>query len=230
MPKALYGGKVINYTIEEKDGLKSHYISVDKKDGVVLKGKSIEREKAERMILEKARWIINKLALVQAIEEGDIVTGARLPYLGRRYYVEVFEKEGITQPQIEFNESKFKFIVSSRDYDQAHLKNLLQEFYKEKAIDKIAPRLRKWSKVTGLEFNELKFRFLEKRWGSCTDHNNIIINIDAIKLPYTLIDYLLVHELVHTKVKDHSKTFWAELSKHMPKWKELDDQMYGVKM
>jgi len=71
---------------------------------------------------------------------------------------------------------------------------------------------------------------LEKGWGSCLPSNNIIINVDAIKLPYSLIDYLIVHELVHTKIKSHSKEFWAELSKYMPNWKELDEKMYGMKM
>jgi len=56
---------------------------------------------------------------------------------------------------------------------------------------------------------------LEKRRGSCTPTDNIIINLEAIKLPFSLIDYLIVHELVHTKIKDHSKDFWAELSKHI---------------
>jgi predicted metal-dependent hydrolase len=210
MPEALYGHRIIKYTIEEKSGLKSHYISVDKQRGVVLKGSSLSGAKAEQMILKKARWIINKMSLVQAIEEGDIVTGTRLPYLGKRYYVEVFKSDKVEYSSISFNHSKFKFIVPSNDYDQVELKSVLQEFYKEKAIEKMTPRL--------------------KKWGSCTPDNNIVINIDAIKLPFTLIDYLLVHELVHTKEKNHSKSFWAELSKHIPNWKELDDQMYGVKM
>jgi len=76
----------------------------------------------------------------------------------------------------------------------------------------------------------LKIRKLEKRWGSCTVSNNIIINLESIKLPFSLIDYLIVHELVHTKVKNHSKEFWSELSKHIPNWKELDDKMYGMKL
>lgn len=70
----------------------------------------------------------------------------------------------------------------------------------------------------------------DKRWGSCTSDNKISINVDAIKLPYSLIDYILVHELVHTKIKDHSKEFWAEVSKHLPNWKELDDKMMGMKL
>ncbi|SFE07263.1 Protein of unknown function DUF45 [Spirosoma endophyticum] len=64
---------------------------------------------------------------------------------------------------------------------------------------------------------------MSKRWGSCTRTNAIILNPDLIKLPYTLIDYVIVHELCHTKVKSHAKEFWAELSHYMPNWRELDE-------
>jgi predicted metal-dependent hydrolase len=228
MPEALYGKRMIKYSIEEKSGLKSHYISVDKMSGVVLKGKSISDLKAEKMILKKARWIIDKLALVQSIEVSDIVTGSRIPYLGKKYYVELFINEAIDSPMVEFNHSKFKIAVPSQELDQIAIREQLDLFYEEKAKEKIIPRLKKLSRSTGLKFNELKFRWLEKRWGSCTTSNNLVINYEAIKLSHQLIDYLLIHELVHTIVKDHSKQFWAELSKHLSNYKELDELMYGM--
>ena len=58
--------------------------------------------------------------------------------------------------------------------------------------------------------------------------NNIILNTEAIKLPYTLIDYLITHELCHIKVKDHSKKFWAELSKHSANWRILDERINQI--
>jgi predicted metal-dependent hydrolase len=76
----------------------------------------------------------------------------------------------------------------------------------------------------------LQFRKMSKRWGSCTGRNRIIINIEAIKLPFSLIDYLIVHELVHTKVKDHSKAYWALLSRHVRNWKTLDGKMKEMRM
>jgi len=113
---------------------------------------------------------------------------------------------------------------------QPEIKEAFDSFLREKAKEKITPRVVRWSKETGLQYNELKFMKLDKRWGSCTPSNNIIINIDAVKLPFSLIDYLIVHELVHTKVKNHSKEFWAEVSRYIVNWKELDENMYGMRM
>ncbi|CAH8283080.1 hypothetical protein EV196_10261 [Mariniflexile fucanivorans] len=230
MPKVQYGDQVIAYTFIPKEGLKSHYISVQKDTGVVLKGNPVSLEKEQALILKKARWILEKLDLVEAIGYDAIVTGSRIPYLGKKYYVEVLITDDIEDIIIDFTESKFKVNVPKDQNNQDSLQQAFETFFRTKALEKIVPRIKKWSKETGLIFNDVKIRKLEKRWGSCTPTNKIIINLDAIKLPFSLIDYLIVHELVHTKVKSHSKEFWAELSKHMPNWKALDAKMYGMKL
>jgi predicted metal-dependent hydrolase len=230
MSSVLYGNKVIEFTFLPKENLRSHYISVQKETGVVLKGKPLVIEKQKALILKKAKWILDKLELVQAIGYDYIVTGARIQYLGRRYYVEVFINNELDAINIDFTESKFKISLPENLNNQEGLKLAFDTYFKNKALEKIKPRIKKWSKKTGLKYEEFKVRKLDKRWGSCTPSNKIIISIDAIKLPFSLIDYLIVHELVHTKVKNHSKEFWAELSKHIPNWKELDAKMYGMKL
>lgn len=230
MPSVQYGHKTIEYTLEVKEGLKSHYISVEKGVGVILKGKSIPAEHAEKLILKKAKWILDKLDLVQSIGDEDIVTGSRIQYLGRKYYVELTINERFQVIEIDFTESKFKVTLPTRLNNQVALKVTFENFIRQKAKERIEPIIKKWSKSTGLEYANLKFMKLEKRWGSCTPANTIIINYNAIKLPFSLIEYLVVHELVHTKIKSHSKEFWAELSKHIVNWKELDEKMYGMKL
>jgi len=190
----------------------------------------VSEEVSEALILKKARWIIDKLALVKAIEEDDIVTGARLQYLGRKYYVQIYINDDLDDVQIDFTHSKFNIHLPRHLNHKESLQKAYDEFLRVKARQRITPRVMRWSRETGLRFNELKFIKLEKRWGSCTSTNNIILNVDAIKLSYSMIDYLIVHELVHTKIKNHSKEFWAELSKWLPNWKELDEQMYEMKL
>lgn len=230
MYRVQYGNKTIEYSILEQEGLKSHYISVEKGQGVILKGKSVSLERSQQLILKKAKWILDKLDLVRAVKDTDIVTGARMPYLGRKYYVQLYINEALEDITLQFNQSKFKVFLPTALNKQDTLLKSFELFYQKKAIEKISPRVRKWSKKISLPYNKLKFMKLEKRWGSCTPSNNIIINTEAIKLPFSLIDYLIVHELVHTKVKNHSKVFWAELSKYMVNWKELDDRMCGMKL
>ena len=225
-----YGNRTIEYSIAVKEGLKSYYISVEKGVGVILKGKPISIEQADKLILKKAKWILDKLDLVSSINDGEIVTGSRIQYLGRKYYVELIIENDSAKITIDFTESKFKISLPNQLNSQENLQQAFENYFRIKAQEKIEPILKKKSKLTGLEYNNVRFMKLEKRWGSCTPSNTIIININAIKLPFSLIEYLVVHELVHTKIKSHSKEFWAELSKYINNWKELDEKMYGMKL
>ena len=229
MPEVRYGDKLIEYSFQERNGLKTHYIVVEKNHGVILKGGLVPEAQANKYILKKARWILDRLTLVESMKEGDIVTGSRILYLGKKYYTEVYFNDSISETKIEFNHSRFKITTSGKN-TQNDILQALDNFFREKAADKITPRVEQWSEKTGIKYGLLHFRKQTKRWGSCTPSNNIVINTEAIKLPFSLIDYLIVHELCHVKYKDHSKDFWAEVRKSLRNWKELDDKMRGMKM
>ena len=60
----------------------------------------------------------------------------------------------------------------------------------------------------GLIYKKVKINNAKTRWGSCSGTNNINLTLQLMRLPNHLIDYVLLHELAHTKVKNHSVTFW----------------------
>ncbi|QDA61664.1 M48 family metallopeptidase [Hymenobacter jejuensis] len=222
MPSVQYGETTIHYTVQDSPQLKAHYLSVEQHEGVVLKGRRLPGPQADRLVLQKARWVLEKLDLVRTAVSEDLVTGARIGYLGRRYYAEVVAEAGRPTPHIDFNHSRFRLYADPAAHDQATMHGALDQFFRAKAEEKLPPRVQLWAARTGLAYREVKVRTMAKRWGSCTPTNTILLNPDVIKLPYSLIDYVIVHELCHTKVKDHSKEFWAELARHLPNWKELD--------
>ena len=67
----------------------------------------------------------------------------------------------------------------------------------------------------GFSYNRVFIRNQKTRWGSCSCKNNINLNMNLVRLPGELLDYVLIHELVHTRIKNHSKRFWAELDKYV---------------
>ena len=63
----------------------------------------------------------------------------------------------------------------------------------------------------GFQYKKVSFRKMFTRWGSCSAKNNISLNILMTQIPEELQDYIILHELLHTKIKNHSKGYWAEL-------------------
>jgi len=84
----------------------------------------------------------------------------------------------------------------------------------EKAQKDLCSRLKHFSEKYKLHYNRVVFRCQKTRWGSCSSKNNINLNVNIAFLSEELQDYILLHELVHTKVKNHSRQFWAELNKY----------------
>ena len=84
----------------------------------------------------------------------------------------------------------------------------------EKAQVDLFNRLDYFSEKHSFSYNRAGFRYQKTRWGSCSGKNNLSLNVNIAFLPEELQDYVLLHELVHTKVKNHSRKFWAELDKY----------------
>jgi predicted metal-dependent hydrolase len=74
-------------------------------------------------------------------------------------------------------------------------------------------RLRELALVHGFLCNRVFVRNQRTLWGNCSARNNISLNINLLRLPTDLRDYVILHELVHTRHKNHSKAFWRELDR-----------------
>ena len=79
----------------------------------------------------------------------------------------------------------------------------------------------KWGKITGLYCDEYKIRYMRTRWGSCnTKAKRIWINLQMIEKPLECLEYVILHELMHLKIRNHGNNFISEMNKYMPDWKE----------
>jgi len=201
-----YGRKEITFRHKIDPALTHAYITVDFNEGVILKSPPLDPARAEALVRNKAAWILGKLKLTAREPRGDIVTGTRMLYLGKKYYTTIIRDPRAAEAEVAFNYSSFKvFLNPSVPHPQDAITRAFDLFYRRKAAEKIVPRVRHWTRLTGLEPAGLKFRRLSKRWGSCTPGKEIIINIDAVKLPFSSIDYIVVHELCHLLHRGHTK-------------------------
>ena len=86
-------------------------------------------------------------------------------------------------------------------------------------------RIKKLAKSHKFKYNNLAIKNQKTRWGSCSFKNNINLNAKLLHLPSKLIDYVIMHELVHTIVKNHSKDFWDMLSLYFPNARACDKEL-----
>ncbi|HDP69746.1 MAG TPA: M48 family peptidase [Actinobacteria bacterium] len=94
-----------------------------------------------------------------------------------------------------------------------------------KAREKLINKLNELAEKHGFVYNKVFIRNQKTRLGSCSSKNNINLNMKLVRLPDELIDYVILHELVHLKIKNHSKSFWAELDKFVGDAKALRSKL-----
>ena len=108
--------------------------------------------------------------------------------------------------------------------------DLFQGIEIERARDVLTRRLDVLARIHGYHYNRVYIRNQKTRWGSCSAKNNISLNIKLTRLPSHLMDYVILHELVHTRIKNHSPRFYNELDRLVRDRQALDAalKVYGI--
>ncbi len=136
-----------------------------------------------------------------------------------------------------------EFVHTRMDWIQKHLLRIRRyekegriisdtspDIDRSEARRKLTGRLEYLAEKYGFTYNRVFIRNQKTRWGSCSHKNNISLNIRILSLPEELGDYVILHELTHTRVKNHSNVFWAELDKYVMNSKAMASRLrkYGL--
>lgn len=111
-------------------------------------------------------------------------------------------------------------------------KEFLKAYYKALTIEAknyLPDRIKFLSEKFGFKYNKLALRNQKTRFGSCSYVNNINLNINLMRYGFDEIDYVIIHELVHTKIKNHSDKFWKDVEKYCPDYKVLRKNLKNLR-
>lgn len=220
-----YGTRTIEFEVQRNNRLKHTYITIERDCPVLVRANdSVDNEEIKKVVRQKAAWICSKLEeLGETPSQSNVMTGSRLYYLGKSYYVELIKEER-EDVLIDFIHSKFK-ILTPQVIGQEEINEAIQIFYLEKAQEKIKKLVAKWSKKMEQYPTHIGFKASKTKWGSCNHMNQITFNPEIMKLSPSLIEYAVVHELAHITYKNHSKEFWGVIKKHLSGYQRCEVQL-----
>jgi predicted metal-dependent hydrolase len=208
--------------VAKRKGTRNVRLSI-KANGQVRVGIPAWTPYAAGLAFAKARqdWILQHQAVAQPLElkNGDrigkshrlkIVRGQNARISTRVNATEIV----ITAPQI----------VDTKQLQSALIK-ASERALKKQAETLLIKRAHELADKYGYSFNAISIKKLSSRWGSCSSDMRITLNYFLMQLPWELIDYVILHELVHTKHLNHSQSFWGELKQHIPDARQRQKQV-----
>jgi predicted metal-dependent hydrolase len=190
-----------------------------KRDGSLLarvpEGSSVEA--IQKAIDSKMRWILRQRAEIYKLDISadpkKFVDGENFLYLGVVYPLSV---DGADGAQLVFDGDKF--ILSKEHQSQA--RDVFVGWYRERAERHISERVHRYSRQYNIPFSKICITNAERRWGSCNTKGILRFSWRLAMAPQDVIDYVIVHELMHIKHMNHSRAYWQEVIAAMPDFKE----------
>ncbi|MCF7916821.1 MAG: M48 family metallopeptidase, partial [Candidatus Omnitrophica bacterium] len=213
---------MFNYTLLRKPYRKTISIEVTSKNKIIVKtSKTYPQKKINQFILRKSGWVQKQLDFNQKTRKPALIrkyiSGEKYLFLGN--YYNLFLTEGKSNICIEEENLKFsasiKYLLRKK-----YIKNKLKDWYKEQAYKKILERVYFYEKVLGVAISDLRIKSFNRSWGNCSNKKQVSFSPYLVMAPITVIDYVVVHELVHIMIPNHSAKFWNFLKKIIPDYKQ----------
>lgn len=211
-----FGTIPIPYGIRRSTRRATVTIAVDPNEGVlVMAPASASVERLDRIVHRKARWIVGQLRSLPSRPAlgREFVNGETFIYLGRQYRLRVVRGQ---EPAF-FSNGRLVVPIDATEPDRpTAVRAAVVSWYRAHAQARIPERVEAWSRKLRIETPTVQIREPRKRWGSCDVRGHLRFNWRVIQAPRRLVDYVVVHELVHLEHRAHSKKFWTALQRAMP--------------
>lgn len=222
------GGEIMQVEIAKIIRTKRKTISLQMTDDATLVVRApfeVNEQTIKNVVIKHTEWIEKKkkeiLARDPKFAKKEFVNGEGFLYLGKFYKLTIVNEQDIP---LVFNNGFFLL----KDYVPVAMK-LFTDWYKERAYEKISERVEWYAKKRGFKYNKITITNSHKRWGSCSAKGSLSFPWRLVMAPLPIIDYVVVHELVHLEEKNHTKIFWSKVKMLLPEYENYRDwqKKYG---
>lgn len=176
----------------------------------------------EQFAISKAAWIVaNSTDAAALLHSGSSIGKAHRLYFEKMPSGDILTRVADNAIRISY---PAHLDISDPSVQQAAVKACIRALRKE-AQTLLPQRLEALAAQTGYRYQRVTIKQLKSRWGSCDTNKLITLNLFLMQLPWHLIDYVLIHELVHTEVMQHGAPFWEAMERQLPNARGLRKQM-----
>lgn len=202
-----------------KKGMKNSYISITDDAKIIVKTPKVSNAFVFKLLQDRELWIRKKLTLAKENPPLKINLEDEVLLFGEIHSIDVPQAMKLRQKLEKLKVSSAQKIYKCYD-----------NFYKESAQEYIIPRVEYFSQLMQFDYEEIKFRKMKSRWGSCSSKKVLTFNTQLMKTKKELIDYVVVHELAHLKHMNHSKNFHAFVEEFLPNSQYLRKELKKTKI
>jgi predicted metal-dependent hydrolase len=170
-----------------------------------------------RFVESRRDWLNRKRALLAEAQARRVPleTGTRLPYLGTELTLSVEPR-----PTARAGCRREQGVLRVRAAHDRSAPRVIEAWYRRQALRHAGERVAYFSPLVGRAPRRLAIRAQRTRWGSCSSRGTVTLNWRLLQMPATVFDYVVVHELCHLVVANHSSRFWAEVERVLPDYRE----------
>ena len=187
----------------------------------------LSQREIEAFIKKKMFWIRTKVEHAQKshqiLREKKFDHDHEFFFLGEKYKLQVTKKE-VKRVNVEFHQNQWNVdvpVAMPLEEREKEIRSKLVQWYRREAEEILGSRIFQHSRQMGVEPKEVAIRTQKRMWGNCHHRKQRIhLNWQVIFCPLRVIDYVIVHELCHLTVPNHSKRFWKQVQKFWPHFRE----------
>lgn len=178
-------------------------------------------DKLNGLVRNKARWVVERIKRTSDVppahHQREFVSGETVLYLGRQYRLKVVSDGAGETASLHGRWLHVPVPGHLHGSDRARaVRHAVRAWLKSHAERRLPLRLAAICKRFGIDTPSIVVREQRKRWGSCDTKGTLRLNWRIIQAAPSLIDYVLVHELVHLRHQNHTRAFWAEVERMLP--------------
>jgi predicted metal-dependent hydrolase len=166
----------------------------------------------QEFVNDKSDWILKHIETIKEKipQTKSYTSGETFLYLGKEYTLHIGNYKEIT----------FTSTLNFPKFLLFRIKKELEIWYMKAAREFIMQRLEHHATLMNTTYKDVFFSDTKSKWGTCGPDNTLQFNWRLIMAPPPVIDYVVIHELAHTKEKNHGTRFWKEVQKNTPAYRQ----------